>query len=147
MTPTPLEVSINYTNDQHKPSFDIQSFTLEILALKGVKTGCCDITILSNKEIHKMNKTYLSHDYPTDVISFNLSDTPYHSDIYISYETAESQAIEEKHSLEIELKTLIIHGILHTLGYDDQTQEKKRVMFQEQDLLLKKHNLEHNETI
>ena len=72
MNPSPLEVSINYTHDQHIPSFDMQSFTREILSMKGVKKQVV-VTSQSyqNDEIHSMNKTYLNHDYPTDVYQFS----------------------------------------------------------------------------
>lgn len=107
------------------------------------------ISIINNKQIHKINKKYRQIDRPTDVISFAfMDDNPnrnkiFHSgstvclgDIYISYEKAEEQAAEYKHSTERELCFLYVHGLLHLLGYDHMKEEDEKIMFPLQEEIL-----------
>ncbi len=73
-----------------------------------------------DSEIQKINYMFLSHNYPTDVITFPLESEPQlEAEIYISVETARRQAKEFHVSLANELVRLIVHGILHVCGYDD----------------------------
>jgi len=93
------------------------------------------IKIVSNEQIQELNKKYMGMNRETDVLSFNLNfqnpetGRDYLGDVVISGEKAEEQAREFGHSLEKEIATLIIHGILHLLGYDDQTLIDKKEMF------------------
>ena len=95
------------------------------------------IVLVDNEYIHKINKTYRNVDAPTDVISFAFLDEKTNpkleiinlGEIYISLEKAHSQAIEYNHSFERELSFLIVHGLLHLLGYDHMTKEDEKEMF------------------
>lgn len=99
-----------------------------------------DVTIVDNKSIHEINRQYRKVDRPTDVISFaylddknevelNGSNSIPLGTILISYEKAEEQAISYGHSLVREMSFLFVHGVLHLLGYDHQTQEEEAKMF------------------
>lgn len=96
------------------------------------------ILICSDLEIRQFNYRYRDLDVPTDVLSFSLeeyildSDEHFLGDIVISYETALKQSLLMGHSLVIEIKILAIHGILHLLGYDHDTQAKKLEMWNKQ---------------
>jgi probable rRNA maturation factor len=157
------------------------------------------ITVTDDEEIHTLNKQYLGHDYPTDVLSFGASgeapaqapqgdreappevtpasdyvaegyegdteqsgatepeqdeadatpgateavqfvsppDWPaYLGDVIISFETAAAQAPDYRHSPAEEVETLLAHGILHLLGYDDQEPAARAAMHARQDALL-----------
>ena len=93
------------------------------------------IKIVSNEQIRELNKKYKGMNSETDVLSFNLNfqnpetGRDYLGDVVISGEKAEEQAREFGHSLEKEMATLIIHGILHLIGYDDQTLNDIKEMF------------------
>jgi len=92
------------------------------------------IIITDDDFIHKINKEYRNKDRPTDVISFANREEPFPGEeldnfedigeIFISIETAKSQSIEYKVTLKEELLRLIIHGILHLMGYDHETNEE-----------------------
>ena len=73
------------------------------------------------KIIHDINKSYLKHDYTTDIITFNYSNSLEQIDgeIFISIDDALSNSKKFKVTLSDELVRLVIHGILHLLGYDD----------------------------
>lgn len=79
------------------------------------------VVLVSDKRIAEMNRKYRNKRGSTDVLSFSYDDSEYLGDIIISVETAKRQAEEMGHSLERELKVLLIHGFLHLLGYDHET--------------------------
>ncbi len=81
------------------------------------------LALVIDSEIHSLNRQYRGIDKPTDVLSFPLADALQPSllgDVVISVETAARQAQRRGHSLREELQTLLIHGILHLLGYDHE---------------------------
>ncbi|MCQ2362998.1 MAG: rRNA maturation RNase YbeY [Acidaminococcaceae bacterium] len=97
------------------------------------------ITIVTDEEIHQLNKQYRNVDRPTDVLSFALdegeepelvdgSEEHLLGDIIISAETAERQGREFGHGLEREIVYLAVHGLLHLLGYDHMSEEDKVLM-------------------
>jgi probable rRNA maturation factor len=176
--------------------FEPEPFVEKVLEHLSIQDASLEFTFFDNANIHEMNKTHLDHDWPTDIITFDLSESddvrvsvigsaetgifsganapalseeqaqkgselnapsasslseerdqkggallkntsPFlgkaekwalDGDIYISVEQAEIQAKTLHHPLEKELKILIIHGILHLLGYDDQTYEDQTEM-------------------
>ena len=82
-----------------------------------------EINFISGEDIHAINKSYLKHDYTTDIITFNYSDSLQQIDgeIFISIDDALSNSKKFKVTLSDELVRLVIHGILHLLGYDHET--------------------------
>tara|TARA_A100001011_G_C14153515_1_gene775046 strand:- start:283 stop:738 length:456 start_codon:yes stop_codon:yes gene_type:complete len=138
MTPN-QDLDITTSNQTHTTlSFDVSSFVQSILTLKSITQGTFDINFIDNHTIHQMNKTHLDHDYTTDILTFNLENTgmPIIGDIYISLEQAAINAPDYHHTFTEEVQLLIIHGILHLLGYDDQSPDTYEVMHTEQNRLL-----------
>lgn len=88
------------------------------------------INILNSDYILELNKEYLKHNYRTDVITFNYSGSNENLDgeIFISFQDALGNALKFNVHLDIEILRLIIHGILHLLGFDDTTSKKKKIM-------------------
>lgn len=81
------------------------------------------LALVTDPEIHILNRQYRQKDKPTDVLSFPLADElqPFLlGDVVISVDTAARQAQRRHHSLREELQILLIHGILHLLGYDHE---------------------------
>ncbi|MBI3540549.1 MAG: rRNA maturation RNase YbeY [Deltaproteobacteria bacterium] len=87
--------------------------------------GLTDLNFLlvSNRMIRAYNKKYLHHNYSTDVIAFETGD------ILVSSEMAKKQAREEGHSFLTEMKILMIHGMLHLVGYRDKNKKDKEKMW------------------
>ncbi len=113
-----------------------------------VSEAILSIILVDNKEIHEINKTYRNKDYPTDVISFALEDdktmiSPVRvlGDIFISLDKAHEQAEAYGHSFKRELSFLMIHGLLHLLGYDHETKEEEEIMFSLQRKELEKYGI------
>ena len=101
-----------------------------------------EINFISGEDIHAINKSYLKHDYTTDIITFNYSDSLQQIDgeIFISIDDALSNSKKFKVTLSEELVRLVIHGILHLLGYDDQNVTDKKIMKRLENKLLSKNN-------
>ena len=101
-----------------------------------------EINFISGEDIHAINKSYLKHDYTTDIITFNYSDSLQKIDgeIFISIDDALSNSKKFRVTLSEELVRLVIHGILHLLGYDDQNLTDKKIMKRLENKLLSKNN-------
>lgn len=101
------------------------------------------IVLESDEGIQKLNAQFRGIDSPTDVLSFSSDDIDpetgqrYLGDIIISYPCAMAQAELAGHSVKNEVQLLIIHGMLHLMGYDHDTETNKKDMWQKQDKLLK----------
>lgn len=108
------------------------------------------IAIVDDKTIQELNNKYRSQDTTTDVLSFALSepvpenDNIYLGDIVISYESAQDHANSSHHTAEEELQLLVIHGILHLLGYDHETNEDKQAMWRVKAEIIISLGLSHN---
>ena len=98
--------------------------------------GTIVIKLGDQEESKSLNLQYLQKDYPTDVLSFpfneELPDGFYIGDIFICYPIAEIQAKENNVSLQEELFRLMVHGILHLLGYDHEKDTGEMETLQEQ---------------
>jgi probable rRNA maturation factor len=86
----------------------------------GARTAELSITLLDDAAIAHMNRQFLAHDGPTDVISFALFEAGEHpvGDIYIGFDQAVRQARENGVPLSEELARLAVHGTLHVLGHE-----------------------------
>jgi rRNA maturation RNase YbeY len=91
----------------------------------------------------KVNRSYLKHDYATDIITFQYSNDKKSIDgeIIISDEEASKNAKRFKTSISKEIIRLIIHGMLHLLGYDDQNAGDKKLMKKIENSLVTKYNI------
>lgn len=103
-----------------------------------------DVSIVfeSDEEIQKLNAQFRGINQPTDVLSFSAQETDpetgrlYLGDVIISYPRALTQAKLAGHTVESEIQLLIIHGMLHLMGFDHDTEVKKKEMWQKQESLL-----------
>lgn len=89
----------------------------------------------SDSYLLKINQEFLDHDTYTDIITFDNSteEGQVESDIYISVERVQENATSFKVDFEKELQRVMIHGVLHLLGWVDKTAEDKRKMRQKED--------------
>lgn len=101
---------------------------MRVCAGERVRNAEVEIVLLNDKDIRTLNKDFLSHDYATDVISFLLDDKGITGEIYVSVDTARRQAQEFGVTLHNELQRYVAHGMLHLVGYDDNTESKRAWM-------------------
>lgn len=110
---------------------------LELSAKKKRKMiGDVNVRLVSDRTIHRFNRQYLAHDYATDVLAFEAAEEGVLGDVMVSVDTAKIQAAELGHSLNKEVVILILHGILHLLGYRDKTAREKKQMWDKTNELL-----------
>lgn len=95
---------------------------------KPITSASVSVILVDDATIHAMNKEFLHHDYPTDIITFPLEEDTIDGELYISLDTAARQAAEYGVSLTNELMRLAAHGTLHLVGYDDATDEDRKEM-------------------
>jgi len=94
--------------------------------------------VIMNDDQHTaLNIKYLDHDYSTDILTFDMSDTDeIAGDVYINWEVCRTNAKEYGVSDEQELYRLFIHGLLHLVGFDDHTDDEKAEMRGQEDRYL-----------
>ena len=87
--------------------------------LAGSRAFTCLLT--GDRELQRLNREFLGHDYPTDVLSFpNTAGIGYLGEIAISLERAEVQGREHGHTRLDEARILLLHGVLHLIGFDHE---------------------------
>ncbi|MEP6749426.1 MAG: rRNA maturation RNase YbeY [Bacteroidota bacterium] len=107
---------------------------------KREKTGIASLNYIfcSDKYLLEINKSFLQHDYYTDIITFNLAakNTPVEGEIYISLDRVRENSKELNEYSSRELHRVIFHGVLHLCGYGDKTPKEAQVMRQKEDFYL-----------
>ena len=85
--------------------------------------GVVTVAIVPDARVHALNRRYRKKDKPTDVLSFPADEPGQLGDVVIASGIARRQARSAGHSLQTELRVLALHGLLHLLGYDHETDE------------------------
>jgi probable rRNA maturation factor len=100
---------------------------------EGVADAALSLAFVDDSTIHHLNKRFLGHDEPTDVLCFPLSSgvaKRLEGELVIGAEVARAQAEARGHDVHAELALYVIHGVLHLCGHDDQTAVGARAMRQ-----------------
>lgn len=133
----------NETNEKIIEIETIKKLLDYAILKKDLKNVVFNVIIVNDDVIKDINNKYRGIDKSTDVISFALEDTPdieydfrILGDIYISIDQAKRQATQYQHSFLRELSFLVIHGLLHLLGYNHISEEEEKIMFEEQERIL-----------
>ena len=100
----------------------VSAIARRVLAAEGVREAMVSITFLGTRAMAALNRKHLGHRGATDVISFGFREStrpgPVIADIYIAPEVARANARRHDASVREELTRLVVHGLLHVLGYD-----------------------------
>jgi len=149
-----MKINVTIETEYKRLVYPIWLRAVALLALTAEKAGHkieMDILITGDEKVHRLNREYLQEDRPTDVLSFSMlessaQNTPFVSppdstvqlgEIIISYPQAFKQAREHYHSPEKEIATLLVHGILHLLGYDHDIPEREQVMHEREGAIMR----------
>jgi len=142
----PFKIEINADDQPHvvdKPR--LKKAVRAILQDAGIRTAEISIGIVTDDRMHELNRQYLQHDYPTDVLSFVLAyDQKRKSldgEIIASSDYAAREAPRYGWTSNDELLLYIIHGCLHLVGYDDTTPAAKKGMNEAEASYLKQFGL------
>jgi len=118
-----------------------------VLSGEGVPDAVIGIVLSNHAVVRELNRSFLGHDFDTDVISFNLgeaadddseapNDVEVTGEVYIDLDTAFERCAEFGASFEQEVCRYAIHGVLHLIGYDDDSVEARMRMRQLEDSYL-----------
>lgn|SRR5690554_4547253 len=133
---SPDQEMISFTYENVDVDIDeqrIENWIRDVISHYNEECGTLNFLFCNNDIIHKVNREHLSHDYPTDIITFPLEDDRVSADIVISTEMVQDNADHFKVDSEQELYRVIIHGVLHLIGFDDHTEADKLVMRKAED--------------
>jgi probable rRNA maturation factor len=135
-----IEVEISDTQGHLRtdPS-EVIDLARRVLMGEGRRNASISIALVDEASIHALNRVHLSHDWPTDVISFTLSnpdDPILAGELVVSAEMAVATAIEDGVQPRDELALYIVHGLLHLCGYDDSTDAEAAEMRRREDEIL-----------
>lgn len=107
------------------------------------QVGEIHIALMSDDDLLQMNQKFLDHDDYTDVITFDYStETTINCDIAVSTDRVAENSAQERVSVENELARVLIHGILHCVGYVDKTPKDKAIMRDKENDMLKSFHVE-----
>lgn len=127
------EYEVSVANCQSATTLDENCMLQAVqCVLRGERVSRAEISvaIVDDEKIHTLNRQYLEHDYPTDVLSFSLGDDPdfLEGEIIASADTASRMAQEYGWGVMDEVCLYLIHGVLHLVGYNDTTTEEQNTM-------------------
>jgi len=108
----------------------------EVIERENGKLHFLNYIFCSDAYLLKLNQDYLQHDTLTDIITFPYREDVIESDIFISIERVKENADLLNTSFREELMRVIIHGVLHLLGFPDKTKEEKELMRKKEDEVL-----------
>lgn len=129
-----MPISIAIANQQQVLKLSaarLRQVVRKTLEAEEVADAEISIALVDDAAMHELNRRHLAHDYPTDVLSFELSAPAapcLEGELIISTETAVRQAEEFGWSPQDEVTLYLVHGLLHLCGYDDHGARQKREM-------------------
>jgi len=125
-----LDIINNYTNKYKFDNNLINTLIKSTTSSEDRKINSINLILTDDEFLRKMKNKYFEQDLYTDVISFNLEDAneDIEGEIYVSMDRVIDNAKSLKSSINMELKRIIIHGTLHLIGYNDQTNSQKENM-------------------
>jgi probable rRNA maturation factor len=155
MTANKIYVNIEAPYHRRLTQKWLRAATESVLASEGVERSAeLSLTVTGDKTVRRLNREYRGIDKTTDVLSFALTEnvanttfvTPSDGvlrlgEVIVSYPTAQAQAKEHNHPVKRELAWLLIHGILHLLGYDHRDDATEAKMRQREEAILKEIDL------
>lgn len=108
-------------------------------------TGDISYVFLSDEDLLSLNKSELNHDYLTDIITFDLSmGKLIAAEIFISVDRVRENAESLEVLFDEELRRVMIHGVLHCMGYRDKTDAESQLMRSKEEEKMKLFHVEHN---
>lgn len=137
-------IAVAVTKIYNKVSFsspDIKRIVEFVCTKKKIKNAELSFVIVSDRVIRTINKKFLHHDYVTDVITFPLETAFVNAEIYINGQQAKRQAKENQVTIRNEIIRLVVHGVLHAIGYDDTSVTTKKKMDSIQERYVSELNL------
>jgi len=139
-----MSVKVEWAYADQEPAPWLARVARATLRHEGLSANEVDLTVVltDTATVHELNRRYRGYDKPTDVLAFPdgtldpETGVRYLGDVVLAVPVAQQQAQRAGHGLEDEICLLTIHGVLHLLGYDDQTPDARRRMWARQQAIL-----------
>lgn len=110
----------------------------KVIEREGKKTGRLDVIFAEREFVRSLNRQFLSHNYETDVIAFDYSKGNHiNGEIYISINNVFENAVFYSVEAELEVRRVMVHGVLHLCGYNDGDDNEKSIMTKMEERYLK----------
>jgi probable rRNA maturation factor len=110
------------------PEFFV-SWLSEVALCEGSELGDINLIFCSDVYLLEMNGTHLNHDYYTDIITFDYTDGVVVSgDLFVSIDRVRENASLNNELFHVELNRVVVHGVLHLLGYKDKSMSEAKIM-------------------
>jgi probable rRNA maturation factor len=141
-------IEVNADEQPHRiDSARLKKAVRLVLRDAGIESAEISVAVVTDARMHELNRQYLQHDYPTDVLSFVLDhdETTRSLDgqIIVSSDYAAREAPRYGWTIDDELLLYVIHGCLHLTGHDDTAPEAKQAMREAEAKYLRQFGLEH----
>ncbi len=138
-----INLSISQTQDSYQYNAQsIKDLCKLVLNDTSYESISIEIIFCDDDHLSKLKMKYFNEDVLTDVLAFPIkNDAVLESEIYISYDRALANSKEFDVSLNNEIVRLIVHGLLHLLGYRDDNAESKKIMFDKQESIVESCNI------
>ena len=124
---------------EFKPEFFVSSLS-DLITLEGFNEGDITVVFVTDEYLLDMNRTHLDHDYYTDIVTFDYTESHFISgDLFISYDRVLDNSKEFNVSSYNELCRVVFHGVLHLCGYKDKSSEDEKLMRAKESFYLEKY--------
>ena len=124
---------------EFKPEFFVSSLS-DLVLSEGFDEGDITVVFVTDEYLLEMNRTHLDHDYYTDIITFDYTESNFISgDLFISYDRVLDNSKEFNVSSYNELCRVVFHGVLHLCGYMDKSPEDEKLMRAKESFYLEKY--------
>ena len=128
------EVSFSFNNKR-----EVSLWLKSVVSSFKKELGVINVIFCNDQYLLKVNQTYLNHDYFTDIITFNYNENNLISgDLFISIDRVKENAINQKMEFNVEIHRVIVHGVLHLCGLNDQSKQEKDIMREQENMFLQK---------
>ncbi len=122
-----------------KKSDDIKVWLVKCASIYSVDIQIVNYVFSDDNYVLEVNKEHLNHDFYTDIITFDLRDAkgqPIEADIFVSIDRVKDNSISLDIPFETELNRVLVHGLLHLIGYSDKSEEEALEMRAQEDKCL-----------
>lgn len=120
----------------------LRSWIIDVITSEGFNVGDISYVFCSDDYLLRLNSAYLDHNTYTDIITFDYTEEKTISgDIFISIDRIKENAREYREKMYREISRVMVHGVLHLIGYEDNTAALKSEMRKKEDFCLKRLKL------
>lgn len=134
----PIKFFYDSVHFRLRRSINLKNYLSDNIKRKGYLLGDLSYIFVTDQVLLGINKEFMKHDYFTDIITFNYNNNKtVNGEIYISIETVYRNSKKYGVSFKKELLRVMVHGVLHLIGYDDKDENEKKIMRGEEDIWIK----------